>query len=103
MFQMVLLKNRTKEEFITILENKGLVDTSIVQRFCVSGPGGIKVELSDEIVASWKNESVFQISISKDVCKLEPETCRRNGKNCESTIVAKAHGQSQEIVRALQS
>uniref|UniRef100_A0A158PC66 FLYWCH-type domain-containing protein n=1 Tax=Angiostrongylus cantonensis TaxID=6313 RepID=A0A158PC66_ANGCA len=95
MFQMVLLKNRTKEEFITFLEKKGIIDTSIVERFCVSGPGGIKVELSDDIVESWKNESVFQIDICKDVCKLEPATLRRNGQNYgNTTIIAKAQGQN---------
>ncbi|KJH49194.1 FLYWCH zinc finger domain protein [Dictyocaulus viviparus] len=94
-FQMLPMKNRTKEEFVAFLEKKGIIDTSTVDRFCISGPGGINVELSDDIVASWKNESVFQISVSKGVCKLESAVLRRYGKNNgHSTIMAKTRGQS---------
>ncbi|KAK5982083.1 hypothetical protein GCK32_015317 [Trichostrongylus colubriformis] len=48
-YQMILLKSQTKEEFISILEKKGLIDTTTVERICVPGPGGIRVELSDEV------------------------------------------------------
>ncbi|VDO67023.1 unnamed protein product [Heligmosomoides polygyrus] len=85
-YQMMLLKNQTKEEFVSFLERKGMVDTAVVERFCVPGPGGIRVELSDEIVSSWKDESVFYISIVKGVCRLDPiaSSQRRNTRSSTS-------------------
>ncbi|KAK6031450.1 FLYWCH zinc finger domain protein [Ostertagia ostertagi] len=71
MYQMIILKSQTKEEFVSLLEKKGLIDTTNVERFCVPGPGGIKVELSDDIVSSWKDESVFHINVDKGVCRLD--------------------------------
>ncbi|CAJ0607960.1 unnamed protein product [Cylicocyclus nassatus] len=79
-YQMLLLRNRTKEELLSAVEKKGMVDTNAIERFCVPGPGGINVELSDEVVASWKDESVFQISITKGVCRLEPAVQKRSTK-----------------------
>lgn len=63
-----------------------MVDTAVVERFCVPGPGGIRVELSDEIVSSWKDESVFYISIVKGVCRLDPiaSSQRRNTRSSTS-------------------
>lgn len=76
-----------------------MFDTTAVERICVPGPGGINVEVSDEVkhylivllsfffykrclkvVASWRDESVFDISITKGVCRLEPATHKRSSK-----------------------
>ncbi|KAL6733113.1 hypothetical protein Aduo_003794 [Ancylostoma duodenale] len=80
MYQMILLRSRTKEEFTSIMEKKGMFDTAGIERYCVPGPGGINVEVSDEVVASWKDETVFQININKGVCRLEPAVNKRSSK-----------------------
>ncbi|KAK6733458.1 hypothetical protein RB195_017293 [Necator americanus] len=80
LYQMLLLRNKTKDEFLSMLEKRGILDTTVVERFCVPGPGGINVEVSDEVIASWKDESVFQMIITKGMCRLEPATHRRSNK-----------------------
>lgn len=36
-----------------------MVDTAVVERFCVPGPGGIRVELSDEVGATLPSEKIL--------------------------------------------
>ncbi|EYB83037.1 hypothetical protein Y032_0344g3073 [Ancylostoma ceylanicum] len=81
LYQMILLRSKTKDEFVSIMEKKGMFDTAAIERFCVPGPGGINVEVSDEVVASWKDETVFQINITKGVCRLESAVSKRPSKS----------------------
>ncbi|KAK5967908.1 hypothetical protein GCK32_012279 [Trichostrongylus colubriformis] len=66
-YQAVTLKSRTKKEFMSALEEKGLIDTTTVERICVPGPGGIGVELSDEAMFLWKDAAVVQMNVIKGV------------------------------------
>ncbi|RCN44008.1 hypothetical protein ANCCAN_10035 [Ancylostoma caninum] len=66
------------------MKKKGMFGTAGIERYCVPGPGGINVEVSDEVVASWKEEAVFQINITKGVCRLEPAVNKRSSKGANA-------------------
>ncbi|PIO62231.1 hypothetical protein TELCIR_16222 [Teladorsagia circumcincta] len=61
-YKMVHLQQRTKEELYCALRNCNAIRKSDRTRMFYVGPAGIKVEMSDEVVSMWKNESVFAIS-----------------------------------------
>ncbi|CAD6188213.1 unnamed protein product [Caenorhabditis auriculariae] len=66
-YQMLCLPHKTEKALREELE-KMLI--KVPKRLCVAGPGEVNVLLSDRIVATWKNEQIFELTTSKTFCRL---------------------------------
>ncbi|KAK6057225.1 hypothetical protein COOONC_05261 [Cooperia oncophora] len=62
-YKMIHLPRKTKDGVIPpALKNCNAIRRSERTRMFYVGPAGIKVQMSDEVVSMWKNESVYAIS-----------------------------------------
>ncbi|KAK5978678.1 hypothetical protein GCK32_007611 [Trichostrongylus colubriformis] len=70
-YKMVHLQSKTKDELYKALQNCDAIRRCGRIRMFYVGPAGIKVEMSDEVVSLWKNESTFAISLVNGVYHIQ--------------------------------
>ncbi|VDO23271.1 unnamed protein product [Haemonchus placei] len=74
LYKLVHLKQTSRDELYSALKNCDIIRKSGRTRMFYVGPAGIKVQMSDQVISMWKNESVFAISSVNGVYHIQSMT-----------------------------